>query len=181
MTAPILELNGLAGVGKFTIGRIVAGQIGACLIDNHMIYNPALATTEFGSAAFFETVRAVRDIVFERVAALPAETPVVLTIAPGRNRAWGAEWQQAIRELAHRREAPLFGVHLRCTDAEGARRIATPSRAAMRKLTDPAVIATGDRPVLLDHCDDVLDLDVTRLDAGESAAAILRWLEIRGG
>ena len=126
MTAPILELNGLAGVGKFTIGRIVAGQIGARLIDNHMIYNPALATTEFGSAAFFETVRAVRD----------SELVVVpqATFAPGRNRAWGAEWQQAIRELAHRREAPLFGVHLRCTDAEGARRIATPSRAAMRKL-----------------------------------------------
>ncbi len=71
----IVELNGQAGVGKFTIGRILAERIGAKLLDNHTIYNPAFATTEFRSPEFYETVRAVRKIAFDRVAELPAKVP----------------------------------------------------------------------------------------------------------
>ena len=173
----IVELNGLAGVGKLTIGRTLARSLDARLLDNHTIYDPAFATTSFRSAAFRETVRAVRAIVFDRAAALPIGTPIVLTIAPGRDRGWGEEWQHAIRQLANARGVPLLGVHLRCAPDELARRIADPGRAVTRKLTDVAILTDGvERPVLLDHCDRRLDLDVTALSATEAAAAILRWV-----
>jgi predicted kinase len=178
----IVELNGLAGVGKLTIGRIVAQSLDARLIDNHTIYDPAFATTDFGSEEFRKTVRAVRAIVFDRATHLPGSTPILLTIAPGRDRNWGEEWQDAIRRLADARGVPLYGVHLRCAPAELARRIADPGRAGTRKLTDAAVLADGaERPVLLDHCDRRFDLDITALSAAEAAEAILRWVRGEAG
>lgn len=173
----IVELNGLAGVGKLTIGRILAQSLDARLLDNHTIYDPAFATTAFGSVEFRETVLAVRDIAFDRAADLPVGTPIILTIAPGRDPSWGREWQHAIRALADARGVPLVGVHLHCGPDERSRRIADPGRAVTRKLTDITVVADGiERPVLLDHCDRRLDLDVTGLSAAEAAAAILRWV-----
>lgn len=172
----IIELNGLAGVGKLTIGRVLADAVQGRLIDNHTLYNPAFATTDFRSAAFYETVRAVREIAFDRAAELPPETVIVLTIAPGLNRAWGEEWQRAIRALADRRGDALLGVHLHCSIEEGARRMTDPSRVALRKLTDSSVLTDGiDRPVRLDHCDARLKLDVTRLAPDEAARAITAW------
>lgn len=173
----IVELNGLAGVGKLTIGRILARSLDARLLDNHTIYDPAFATTIFGSLEFRETVRAVRDIAFDRAASLPVGTPIVLTIAPGRDRHWGEEWQQAIRKLADARRVPLVGVHLHCLPDEIARRISNPDRAMTRKLTDVAVLTDGaQRPILLNHCDRRFDLDVTLCSAVEAAEMILRWV-----
>lgn len=172
----IVELNGLAGVGKLTIGRILARSLGARLIDNHTLYDPAFATTDFGTPEFRDTVRAVRDISFARAASLPADTVIVLTVAPGRDRGWGNEWQRAIRRLADVRGVALLGVHLHCASAELARRIADPSRADTRKLTDPTVLADGtERAVLLDHCDRTFDLDVTALSAADAASMIQQW------
>jgi len=148
----------------------------ARLIDNHTIYNPAFATTEFRSPSFYETVRAVRTIAFERAAALPPLTPIILTVAPGRDPDWGREWQHAIRALADRCGDPLLGVHLHCDKEENIRRLASPSRALLRKLTDPTELDDGfERPVLLDHRDRVLRLDVTSLDPEEAAQPILSW------
>jgi hypothetical protein len=173
----IVELNGLAGVGKLTIGRILAPSLGGRLIDNHTIYNPAFATTEFRSDRFYETVRAVRQVTFEQATFLGSETAIVLTIAPGRNPTWGREWQIAIRDLADRRRCRLYGVHLFCAPEEGARRIVSPDRALLNKLRDPEAVRDGaDRLVQLDHCDHVLNLDVTSLSASDAAEQIKAWL-----
>ncbi|MDZ3833438.1 MAG: AAA family ATPase [Sphingopyxis sp.] len=175
----IIELNGHAGVGKLTIGRLLAEALGARLIDNHTLYDPAFATTDFGSEAFFDTVRAVRAIAFERAAALPQATAIILMIAPSQRRAWGEEWQAAIRSLADARRARLYGVHLSCADVERARRIAAPDRVRSRKLSDAAVVGDGmARPILLDHCDAVFDIDVTDRSADSAAAAIRRWVMV---
>jgi cytidylate kinase len=64
----ILQINGWPGVGKLTVGRIIAKELGGRLLDNHTIYNPAFALTEFRSPAFYDTVRAVRDVAFQRAA-----------------------------------------------------------------------------------------------------------------
>jgi hypothetical protein len=42
----ILHINGWPGSGKLTIGRIVAGRLGARLLDNHTVLNPAEALFE---------------------------------------------------------------------------------------------------------------------------------------
>lgn len=174
----IVELSGQAGVGKFTIGRILAQRIGARLLDNHTIYNPAFAITEFRSPEFYETVRSVREIAFERAAELPASVPIIVTMAPGTDRAWGEEWQAAFRSLADARNSRLLAVHLTCPEEEHHKRLVTPERALMRKLTDVAALGPlADRPALLDHADAVLELDVGHLTADAAAQAIAAWLD----
>ena len=69
----LVHINGYPGVGKLTIGRALADQLGAKLLDNHSVYNVAFALTEFKSPEFYDTVRAVRAIAFSRVLALPRE------------------------------------------------------------------------------------------------------------
>ncbi len=148
----------------------------ARLLDNHTLYNPAFATTEFRSPEFYETVQAVRAIAFDRAARLPQGTPIILTMATGTTLWWTQDWQIAMRALADRRAVPLLGVHIRCALEEHARRITDPSRALMRKLTDPDHLTDGhERPVLLDHCDRVLDLDTSALGAEAAAERIHDW------
>ncbi len=172
----IVELSGHAGVGKFTIGRILAELLGAKLLDNHTIYNPAFAITEFRSPEFYETVRAVREVAFARAAQLPPNVPLILTTAPGTNRTWGAEWQSAIRALADRRSCKLLAVHLVCGIDEHRRRLETPERTLLQKLTD--MEALGDlsgRPALLDHADDAIQIDVGGLSPEAAAQSIKEW------
>ena len=172
----IIELSGHGGVGKLTIARILAERIGARLLDNHTIYNPAFATTEFRSPEFYETVRAVRRIAYDRAVALPAGVPVILTMATGISPWWTRDCQDAMRDLADRRGVALLGVHVHCAVEENIRRITQPARALLRKLTDPAILTDGlDRPVALDHCDRMVDLDVTTLSAEAAAGQIERW------
>jgi cytidylate kinase len=68
----LVHINSYPGVGKLTIGRALMEMIGAKLLDNHSIYNVAFALTEFKSAAYYETIRAVRAIAYQRVLELPA-------------------------------------------------------------------------------------------------------------
>ncbi|MBT2187632.1 AAA family ATPase [Sphingobium nicotianae] len=172
----IIELSGHGGVGKLTIGRALADRMSGRLLDNHTIYNPAFAMTTFRSPEFYETVQAVRTIAFDRAAQLPAQVPIVITMATGTALWWTRDWQVAIRDLADRRSVPLLGVHIHCTLEENARRIAEPTRALLRKLTDPASLNDGlDRPVLLDHCDRTMDLDVTALDPEQAVDQIHAW------
>jgi shikimate kinase len=173
----IIELQGQAGVGKMTVGRALALAMDARLIDNHVIYNPALATTEFGSTEFYETVRSVRQITFRRAENLPRGTSIIVTVAATRNREWAKEWQMAVRELADRRSTALFGVHVHCDPAENGRRLRTPSRALLRKLTDPSALGEGvSRPIQLDHCDKVLELDASSLGPSKAAERIEAWV-----
>ena len=79
--------------------------------------------TEFRTPAFYDTVRGVRDIAFERVAALPLLTPVVMTNALTAESTWAEENWRALRTLADRRGSKLFFVELDCGEAENQRRI----------------------------------------------------------
>ena len=77
----IIFLNGWPGVGKLTVARHLVAATGGRLLDAHTIYNVAFYLTEFRTPVFYETVRKVRDIAFDRVVELPPRTPVVMTNA----------------------------------------------------------------------------------------------------
>lgn len=86
----IVHLNGLPGVGKLTVARLIAKQLDGYLIDSHTIYNVAFSLTEFQSPEFYSLVKAVRDVAYERIAAIPANIPVIMTNALGQSP-WGEE------------------------------------------------------------------------------------------
>ncbi|UXN58738.1 hypothetical protein [Phyllobacterium zundukense] len=85
----LVHINSYPGVGKLTIGRALADKIGGKLLDNHSIYNIAFALTEFRSPNFYDTVRATRDLAYQRVLTLPTTMPVILTNWYSKGSAWG--------------------------------------------------------------------------------------------
>lgn len=77
----IIHLNGYPGVGKLTVGRILARRLGGRLLDNHAIYDVAFALAEFRSPAWDRLARGVRDVAFQGVEALSPQVPVITTNA----------------------------------------------------------------------------------------------------
>jgi hypothetical protein len=174
----LVHINSYPGVGKLTIGRALAEQIGAKLLDNHTIYNPAFALTEFRTPAFYSMVRAVRDLAFQRVLELPPEQPVVLTNWYWQGSQWGEEnWDEVIA-LARRRSSALAVVVLACSADENERRIQSSGRDAMRKPRSTALApdSHAGRPLIDRGGDKTLHLDVTNLSADAAAATIAAWL-----
>lgn len=175
----IVHINSYPGVGELTIGCTLADLIGGKLLDNHSVFNVAFALTEFRSSAFYDTVRAVREIAYRRILDLPPAVPVVLTNWYSQGSAWGEEnWDRTIR-LAKERGCALNVVLLACRPGENARRIQSPGRAAKRKPQDTEMVSDNraGRPLLDRGADHLLRLDVTDLSASQSAREIADWLD----
>jgi len=170
----IIHINSYPGVGKLTIALELQRLIGGKLLDNHSIYNVALALCEPKSTDYYSTIRAVRNIAYARVLELPEKTPIILTNAHASSSEWGQESWREIRKLASSRMTPLYSVVLRCDPDENARRISTDSRQLARKPTDPNMFP-GNRdgvPLLEGEGAILIAIDVTQLSAREAAEAI---------
>lgn len=178
ITAPIIHLNGAPGVGKLTIGRLLAARLKARLLDNHAIHDVAFALTEFRSAEFYETVRAVRTVAYDRIVRLPRSMSVILTDAFFVDSAWGRESWNDMLSMAERRKAPLLSVGLSCDPDEHRRRIVSPDRAAKGKVQDAEYVdrCIGRKLMRLDGPRS-LPLDVTRMGSKEAADQIATWAE----
>jgi predicted kinase len=174
----LIHINACPGVGKLTIAQALAPMLGARLLDNHSIYNVAFALTEYKSAEYYETIRAVRAIAYNRLLELPPMLPVILTNAHFQSSKWGNECWDAAINLAKRRGCPHYVIVLACSEEENARRIQNIGRLAKRKLRDPAFFTgnTWGRQLLDRGGDETLRLDVTQLSAQEAAEKIAAWL-----
>ena len=180
-TAPcamIVHINSYPGVGKLTIAKCLAPLIDAKILDNHSIYNVAFALTEFKSEVFYNTVRAVRELAYQRVCELSPNVPVILTNAHAQDSDWGNEcWDAAIAlaEKSHRKHLVIL---LHCSREENARRIQGLDREEKRKPRDPNLFRQGaeDRALIDRGADACLRLDVTALSANGAATRIAAWL-----
>lgn len=174
----IIHLNGWPGVGKLTVARGIVRSIGGCLLDNHTIYNLAFSLTEFRTPAFYNTVRAVRDIAYARVLDLDPSVPLIVTNALSTSE-WGRENWEELRELARKRGSLFLAVTLRCSLAENARRLTTPERALLRKLIDPAPLnAQHSAGALIEEgADRLLQLDTTEMSPEATVERIVAWVQ----
>ena len=178
----LIVLNGPPGVGKLTVALELAPLLGAKLLDIHSIYNIAFALTEFKSPEFCDTVRAVEAVAYERVRALPAGQPVVLTTAAFEGSDWARQCWDRLLALAEKRDG-MAVVLLRCALEENERRIVSEGRGAKRKPRDPEMARRNhERLDLLmkDGADRVLELDTTGLSPKDTARRIAEWFgEVR--
>ena len=175
----IIHINSYAGVGKLTIAKALAARIGARILDNHSVYNVAFALTDFKSNAFYDTVRVVRAIAYQRVTQLPPNVPVILTNAHAQDSKWGNECWDAAIELAKSCGRQHVVILLDCSREENARRIRGLDREEMRKPRDPGMFRQGptDRVLIERGANALLRLDVTDLTAEYAAAHIATWLQ----
>jgi len=173
----IVVLNGYPGVGKLTIGRVLATSLKGRMLDIHTVYNLAFALTEFRSPDFWATVEQVEAIAHDLVLKLPKNQPVVLTtVLTSKSERERTEWLKIV-ELGRARP-PFCVVHIGCDLEENIRRISSAGREAKRKPRDPEMARrnqTASEP--LAGLDErlLLELDTTRLMPAEAARAIFEW------
>lgn len=170
----IIHLNGWPGVGKLTVARCLRDLSGGRLLDNHTVFNVAFALTDFRSPEFYDTARAARDTAFDCAARLPADVPLIMTNALSDSD-WGRENWDAVRALATRRNVPLFAVILTCDEHEQAKRMSSPEREYLGKLSDPKQFSVRGRTLIADGADHLIRLDTTSVPADETARSIWRW------
>ncbi len=177
----MIALNGRPGVGKLAVSRLLAGRLGACLIDAHTLYNLAFALTEKGSQAFQKCVWDLRSIAREHVLDLPSDTPLITTDAVFDDSAWGnAIWDDTVG-LARARGGSFLVVVLECESDENERRLRSPERMGKRKPMDGSILSPNryDRSLIRRDADALLELDTTHLSADEAAERIETWLAKR--
>ena len=172
----IVHINGWPGVGKLTVGRIVAERLGAHLVDNHVILNPALAIADHGSAAFTEITQEIRRMLRRHMAQAPPSEVFVLTDALEEGGAVTEEIFDRVVELAESRGVPLLSVCLDCDVEENVHRLGTEERLEMGKLTDVEVLMglRSTVKLLRPEVPHRLDLDTTEMAPEAVAEEVVR-------
>lgn len=176
----LINLNGWPGVGKLTVGRALAKELGGRLLDNHTILNVASALTEHGSQEYYDLARAVRSVAFDCIAQLPSTAPIVLTnvVARGGTSGFLEENWQAIIKLAKIRACDLYSVTLVCSSEENACRIVREDRALLKKKRDADFLVdlTRARTLFDDGATFRTSIDNTDLSPEECASRIYTWI-----
>ncbi|CAN7586307.1 ATP-binding protein [Phenylobacterium sp. LjRoot164] len=180
----IVYLVGPPGVGKYTVGKLLAERLSAKLLDNHFWSNPILEVVEPDGqplpAGVWDRTNDVLAAVLETLARFgPAGRNYVFTHAVSDPGGHPLDWIIAgqILWVAERRGARLLVVRLTCGEDQLRDRIARDERRQRFKTTDagaaPSLAALPPFPI--DH-DWVLDLETSGLSAAESVGQIEREL-----
>jgi len=173
-------LIGPPGVGKYTVGKIVAERVSAKLIDNHYSINPIFALIEQDGRTplppqVWEQVERVRAAVFETIATLsPRDWSFVFTHAASDDPSDAVTCRQ-ILSMAERRGARVIVARLICQAEELARRVLSPERRPRMKEMDPEAARVNAAAPLFDprHAD-MVDIDTTAKTPEEVADFVLQ-------
>jgi len=176
----IVHLNGWPGVGKYTVGKIVAERLGARFLDNHTLLNIAIALTDRGTPAYYGLATKTRDLAFDAILKLPSSEPVVMTgvVASGGSSDFLVDNWRAILALAERRKCGVYSIVLLCSEEENVRRMGNEAREAHRKKRKPELLAEllRTRQLLNDGATASIEIDNTDLSPETCADAIVAWL-----
>lgn len=176
----IVYLVGPPGVGKYTVGKVIAERLSAKLLDNHFWCNPIFEVVELDGAPLpagvWDRANDVLSAVLETVACFgPAERNYVFTHAIWDRGGHALDWVIAgqILWVAERRRASLLVVRLACREEQLRERISSEERGQRFKTTDAGMAASlaALEPFPIIH-DWVLDLDNSELSATDTAARI---------
>lgn len=176
----IVYLVGPPGVGKYTVGKLVAERLSAKLLDNHYWCNPISEVVEPDGTALpagvWDRANEVMSAVLETVARFgPAERNYVFTHAVSDPGGHALDWLIAGQILwgAERRRARLLVVRLACGEEQLRQRISREERRQRFKTTDAgkARSLASLAPFPINH-DWILDLNTSGLSAAETADRI---------
>lgn len=177
MAAPLIHICGWPGSGKATIGRLLAARTGGCLIDNHLMLDPASALFERGDPRHAALRAALRREIYAAAQTLPPEVVVIVTDALSDAPEDAALFAPTV-DLAAARGAPLRAVTLDIDPEENRRRLTDPARAGRAKLRDPSVLdALRVRHALLRPAG-AMHLDVTELSPNDAVGGLLEMLAL---
>ncbi|MBX2811003.1 MAG: hypothetical protein KTR25_04315 [Myxococcales bacterium] len=132
----LIHLNGFPGVGKRTVGLLVAEQLGGRFVHNHDIVNCALACTDRSEeVAYEQTIIDLTEFVFGRLAKRPSAEFQVVTQALADNEVDRRRLSTA-RRSASERGVTFVPILLVAGEKEILERASNSERSLWKKLTD---------------------------------------------
>lgn len=170
---PLIHINGRPGVGKKTIGMIVAKKLGGRFIDNHTVLNVGSAACGRATEGYYALNYAVRSAVFENLEQELKHRPVVLTNALTQEVAEHRDTYAQVKRLAQKAGVPFISINLAADFNENAKRVQSPDRTEKNKITDPALLKKMYDDFTLISEPDTYEIDTTSLKAHKSAEKIL--------
>lgn len=167
-----IYLYGSMGVGKLTIGRELARLTGFKLLHNHLIVDLVTQVFTHESEAYFRLLRQLRENVYS--AAAREGVSFITTGVYRDTRDQDAAVMRSLAPVYAAGGTALF-VRLTCDRDVWLKRLQDPSRAPLRKITDPSIVLG-----LLERFDlfatmpfePRLTIDTTPLSPTEAAARI---------
>jgi hypothetical protein len=174
----MIFLHGRAAVGKLTVAKVLAAQIGFALFHNHLIVDAVLAVFPFGSEPF---VRLRHEFWLKTFAEAAREKrSLIFTFAPERSVP-GSFVPETIQTI-ERHGGRMCFVGLVCTPEEQSRRIENPDRKQFQKLASREALrqidAEGKGFGVIPPSD--LTLDTTNARPEETARRIIEHFDLDG-
>jgi hypothetical protein len=185
LTGTIIYIVGPPGVGKYTIGRLLAERLGCRLVDNHFWLNVIFSLVEQDGItplpkAIWPLAAQVRNAVLETISTLsPPQWSFIFTHSALNDPDELAIFEDVKRVSQHRRSRMVV-VRLSCGDPdELARRVAMPERRLRLKEADTV---GARRHALLPTLDpghaDTISVETNGLTADNVAQRIINELRI---
>jgi NAD(P)H dehydrogenase (quinone) len=174
---PLIHLNGRPGVGKKTIGQLLAKMIKGKFIDNHTLLNPGNLLYGRGSDGYYRTNRKVRNIIYDEIAQALSESPIILSNALTDQVEEHLDQFEEVKLIAKKAQTNFIPILLEADFNENARRLKTPSRKKDLKLTDPKELSKLYKNFSMVSNQDTKAIDTTSLKASDSAKKLSRIIK----
>jgi hypothetical protein len=180
MKNAVFYLIGPPGVGKYTVGTIIAARTAAKLVDNHYSINPIFGLIEQDGRTplpdqVWQQVGKVRSAVLETIAMLsPRDWSFVFTHAASDDPSDAGTCRE-ILSAAERRGADVIVARLHCEPDELVRRVLSPERRLRMKESDPdAARVNAAAPVFDPGHANIVDIDTTARTPDEVADIVIQ-------
>lgn len=173
----IIHINGWPGVGKKTIGEIVAKEINARFIHNHVLHDVAWACAGRGDEEYWPLYERVQSEAYKVLARRPSEENFVMTNALCKTADREILAWEHVVALAIKRNVPLIPIVLKASINVLVERVTHPDRLTT-KLTDPEYLTQmlTKHELLVPRVDDTFLIDVDELSAEDVASSIIKYL-----
>ena len=174
----IIHLNGMPGVGKFTVAKLLAEKLNARLIDNHLLIDLVLNLCERGSTEYFVLIGKFTDVILAEIAK-ECDRTFIFTNALSAEFEEDRQRFEQIRQFASKKTIPFVQVLLTCDLAENKRRIMSENRHLKGKLTNTNELDNLYKNHSIYHPPTTLNLkiDTTSLSATEVSGQFNDYIE----
>jgi shikimate kinase len=129
----IIHFNGMPGVGKFTVAKLLAEKLNVRLIDNHRLIDLVLSLCDRGSAEYLNLIEKFTEVILDEISTKPDQI-FIFTNALAAELAEDRERFEQISQFASQNNIPFVQVLLFCDLEENKRRVVSENRKTKSKL-----------------------------------------------
>lgn len=174
----IIHINGMGGVGKLTVAKLLAKELSARLIDNHLLIDLVTSICDRGSSDYFILLEKLMEIVLEQTVKKPNEIFIF-------TNALSAELEEdrirldKLRSFANDRNIRFVQILLSCDLEENKKRIISEDRKLKGKLLNPDDLDAiyENYTIYHPHYEFALEVDTTHLSAEETSDVVKSYIE----